>query len=378
MPWPRMTVRTRGGGISGSGSVDAFGTGSEDPTSPEIKSVSFDPEAYRPCHACGQLVRMMALKCRYCGATLHGEASLAMQVEATAHRLQVAGRREAEGSFSHDSAARHGVKIRARTFIAILSLAVCVVTVLLVHLASVVSRNATESITVTGIILGVGALIATAVLVRRDLLVPADEERTTPEAGFKAFFYGMIFGRWSYAHACLLPGDHASLLHRARVADVPHGIRAAVVDVVDAKSLRKLWRPLVDCSDFRGRNVSEVGVESYRLDDRNAIVQCGYTLSSYSRFIYVLLFFFGAFSPLFILIAYFVSLKRSRVELVKWMRRIDDRWYVVSPGIRSGEDMLPKLYGDALDRLEEGDLPPAKVLTQAAAERLREASPESA
>ena len=176
----------------------------------------------------------------------------------------------------------------------------------------------------------------------------------------RAFFHALRVGRWKYAYAMVLPADKDALL-RARVripgTNVPGG--AYVIDT--PRGFRNYWRPMVLGYWIYSSTVRLRSITAERIDGRNAIVECRYILpgDSYAlayAFAYPLSFLFIPF--------YNLLLKRVEIRLVKYLRRVGDRWYLVSGDIQSGEDLLPKVYAGETDRLERGELPPPEAFPE--------------
>jgi len=342
--------------------------------------MAISPDDFRPCPACGQLVRLAAIRCRFCGTELsHGDPLPVLAARAGA-KLRATQDLEEDGRFPHEEAAYFGSRFRPFTIglacilgTALLGLGICAW-----NPGRILGRHADAWLavaTIGALAFGAGTLLA----VGDDLRVPRDAERVTPEMGLRAFFMALAMRRWLYAYACLLPGDKD---HRQRPRDaVPVlNVRPVALDLSDARRFQEYWQPLVASQGDTYRSVRLRECTADRIDERNAICTLRYRCTSDHALTNSGLFLLLAlgsccicsiFGPILVLlIGVVLSLSHGRgrkeITLIKWVHRVGEKWYVVCGDIHSGEDMLPKLYHDCMDRLCRGDLPPEEVLRNAA------------
>jgi len=321
---------------------------------------TIDPGQYRPCHTCGQLVRVRATRCRFCGHTLCSDFPLPHIVALVSQTLQNADRLEHAGRFPHDVAAYHGRKLRPRTA-RILSTAAVLALVCTGATLSPPWLFAQADWIVVEIIAGISAvglvLLGTLYLVQ-DLLTPADASRTDPAKALKAFIRALWYRRYLYAYACVLPGS----LRR------------------DKGFFRALWAWQTLTSDSRQSRLVLRGITIDPIDEDNVVGSILCTRAPHASpnwigavvLVGVLLLFSGQwFGAPIVAIGFLLSNRwkhdhQEEVILLKWLHRVGEKWYLVSGDVHSGEDMLPKLYHDCMDRLCRGDLPPEEVLRNAA------------
>lgn len=74
-------------------------------------------DEYRPCWSCGMLVRVKAVKCRFCGADLPPGVPLSELAQRVSERLRHADELQAQGMYEHDMLRTAGRKIRIMTML---------------------------------------------------------------------------------------------------------------------------------------------------------------------------------------------------------------------------------------------------------------------
>lgn len=314
-------------------------------------SAPVDLTDLRPCQSCGELVKLVALKCRFCGVELAGSPPLPELVARAAEILRHAEKLEQANSFPHQAAAKYGKKTRVLTWI--LTGIASFLTGLCVLAIIALSGRWLTILLLLLIPITICVIWMCLTAAYDDWRVPDDGARINPVSAFNAFFLAMTAGRWSYAYACILPGDKDET-PRARTASASPRISGGVFKTDTVRNFKLYWQPVVQGYPILNRAVQVRNVEAHQLDDHNAVVTCRYLLPGEG---YLLTFI--ALFPLSLLLIPLFNLLFVRTEktLVKYLRRVHDRWYLVCGDIQSGVDLLPKLYAGDLDRLERGELP---------------------
>lgn len=339
-------------------------------------------EDYRPCYACGMLVRLQAVQCRFCGVELYPGPSLRQMVWAASEKLKDARRQRENGTFPHHLLVRHGGKLRGVTVVmGVLSV---------ISAGLLVASRVPELAGVPGLHLlaGLGFLImlwaipATLLCLREDIWTPSWRATVRPVGSTWAFFQAMIYKRWHYARALLLPGErNPDPRRRGRIEAIDAD--ACITSFHQATGVRDYWRSLVGTSFGVRRWVKFQHYRAQAVDPDNVLVSADYTAwalvgkaGEYHALLILVMFLGCVFPPLAVLgflglcaaVVYSHLRHRNRFSatMTKWLHRVDGHWYLVCGEAFTGEDMLPTLYLDCMEKLRAGELPPDAVLVRAA------------
>lgn len=345
-----------------------------------------DPQEYRPCYGCGMLVRLRAVKCRFCGVALPPGPSLPEMARQTADKLSGADTMDSRGEFPHDRLRKTGKKFRSSTLlfggILLAGILVCA----FVDEFGLNMRQR-EQVAIWGGITILVSLIATTLCLLQDIYVPGWEACRTPHGAIRTFLRALRAHRWAYAYALRLPTAQEEDLHRHPAIDELR-LKARLYSFNDVRRFRTYWQRLLRGEAGAPRNGTLRILSCEPINDANAFALLRFEGNSYNPnsisnvvalglifMICILPFLF----PVFLAILYF-SHRQSRqqysFECGKWLHRVGECWYLVNGGIFTGEDMLPRLYPAGIDLFMRGELPGQEILERAAgAGQLEHADP---
>lgn len=346
-------------------------------------ATAFPTEQYRPCHACGMLVRVAAVQCRFCGAETPPGDSLAVLVERASAKLRSAAAQEAKGIYPHREARWWGRRIGIQTLLAALFAGPSLAALFLPHLyAPAGSIPSHGEIRIYGFLVAIIAVPAFGRFLQRDLSPPCWAACTNPKAAVRAFFNAMLVKRWRYAYALLMSAERNMRQRRRPAIETLHA-EPETVSFENVESFTTYWAPLAGSSPDVTRHCSFRAWEVDRIDGENAIARGIHRADSHRHvsdgwkgvlFVMTIACFripalFFVTVPLVLgvgVMAHLRSQGKAELELIKWLHRVGDHWYVVSGEIFTGEDMLPKLYFDCMETLQAGAMLPDDVLARAA------------
>lgn len=348
-------------------------------------TLHLNPAEYRPCFSCGMLVRVQAIRCRFCGTDLPPGEPLPTIVERASKKIVAAETRKADGTYPHKLLRFYGSKFRFRTLFTTGWLFAAIGAIVLLDWLQAQGTISTSeaggwtALLAFSLLLDVTAMI---VFVWQDLWTPSWRRCQEPGGAIEAFFTSLLYSRWSYAHALLQEGERTVRARfRPEIADLY--LDSCGASFLSSGGVRAYWKPFLNNTSGISRYVTFEGFEVEQIDEQNALARVRYRAKvakqagdTWFTLFFVLVFtsclaWFMIIVAVVVLIggllySYTSTRRVVEVDLVKWMHRVDDQWYLVNGEYASGEDMLPKLYFDCMDRLRAGEMPPAEVLVKAA------------
>jgi len=347
--------------------------------------MTFAASGYRPCHACGQLVRMQALKCRFCGETLPQGRALPALVAQAAGTLDHAATLERQGRFPHGRTRPHAGILQRRTWRQLFIAALSVGGIALIAKFASVAVDPFWIFVLFGLVLVFMffALPRLVAYLACDIHFWFRGWGTDPGAVLKRFFLALRCQRPEYALACVLPGDNYLWTRRER----PAGGEAGPVsfDQRPGRSLGQFCQEWAKYQRLADEALPHLWVSRtyFELaDERNAMATIQVLkvetkadfscLGCFTLFVLPIAIFVkfpvGLACSLVFFLAVCTYVRRNTREILisKWMHRVGERWYLVNGDCEAPDDMLVKLYHDCMERLYSAELPPAEVLERAA------------
>lgn len=233
-------------------------------------------------------------------------------------------------------------------------------------------------------VMGVTAFLGGLMLLIEDLIIPSWRACATPLGAMKAFFISIQHKRWSYPYALMLPLARAGILYR-RPESEEMRLTNKVVTFSQASRFQAYWKDLMEPTETVGCRAVFDRYENQTSTEVDAICSVRYKAETYERsqwgsgglaLVFFLLLILSCIVP-FLLFVFLIALpmaiikylrtrRTSKVTFTKWLHRVGDTWYFVTGDVFSGEDMLPKLYHDCMEKLYAGELPAEEILARAA------------
>lgn len=322
----------------------------------EHEDSRIEPEQVRPCWACGMLVRLYASRCRFCGEGLVNAPTLPAMVARAALTLSLADDREARGEFPHDEAVRANRGFWLTQWGWGILLAFLAIMAVLPYTARYTRPDDVSWLFAVCVAAGI---LHRLIVVGMNYRVPAPSALRNPQAAGEAFLRAILRRRYDYAYALLLP-DARDTAARELPYRPELGLLARTCIFDTRAHFTEYWRSLTRGTAESPRRAYLYDVAVTGINERHALVEAKLALTSYRTLELMLRLLIP---PLFIR---YLRQHRQTVPVTKWLYKVGERWYVVSGDVFTGEDMLPKLYHDCVERLEAGELPPEHIVARAA------------